>query len=238
MARALMRILVTRPIEDAPQTAKRLESLGHQAIVAPLLEIRFRSGGDISLQGVQAILATSANGVRALASRTTHRDVAVFAVGPQTSQAARQAGFKTVKSAQGDAGALAEATLNWAKPDGGDLLHAAASKTKGDLARTLCAHGFQVRTETLYEAAPVSRLPRLAARALQDNDVDAALFFSPRTASIFAKCVEAADLRASCARIIAACISEAAAKALQPLKFREIRVAAKPNQEAVLALIG
>lgn len=233
-----MRVLVTRPGEDAGDTAARLKALGHDAVLSPLLEIRTRAGAEISLDGVQAVLATSANGVRALVARTPNRNVAVFAVGPQTAEAARAAGFADVKTADGDADVLAKAVLHWATPGGGTLLHAAATETKGHLARTLGAQGYDVRTETLYEAAATSSLPEKAAAGLRRDEIDAILFFSPRTASVFAGLVAAAGLAASCRRIIAVCISAATAKALAPLQFRELRIADKPNQDAVFAQLG
>jgi uroporphyrinogen-III synthase len=83
-----MRILVTRPAEDGADIARRLGDLGHEALLAPLLQVRFRDGAALELDGVQALLATSANGVRALTRQTERRDVPLFAVGPQTADAA------------------------------------------------------------------------------------------------------------------------------------------------------
>jgi len=87
-----MRVLVTRPLDDALEIQILLAARGHEVVVAPLLRVAFRRGTEIDLTGVQAILATSANGVRALAQRTERRDVPVFAVGPQTAQAAQALG--------------------------------------------------------------------------------------------------------------------------------------------------
>src|ERR1700733_1933892 len=141
-----MRVLVTRPRADTEIAAAKLIALGHSVIIAPLLEIRFEDGPEISLDGIQAVLATSSNGVHALARRTQRRDVPLFAVGAQTAHVAREHGFKTVRNAEGDAAALAEATGNWARPDGGVLLHAAGVETKGQLAAALTANGFRVVT--------------------------------------------------------------------------------------------
>src|SRR5258706_7453594 len=98
-----MRLLVTRPRDDAEAFAKALCARGHVAIVAPLMEMRVVAGAPVALEGVQGVLATSANGVRALAARTTPRDVTIYAVGPQTAEAAREAGLTVVISAEGDA---------------------------------------------------------------------------------------------------------------------------------------
>ena len=104
-----MKILVTRPLEDGRQIAARLAEMGHQALLAPLLEPRFFDGPEPALDDVQAILATSANGVRALIRRTPRRDIPIFAVGPQTAEEATKAGFTEVRSADGDA-------VRWRKP--------------------------------------------------------------------------------------------------------------------------
>ena len=95
---------------------------------APLLTVQIFDGPKLALDGMQAILATSANGVRALAVRSDARDVPVFAVGPQTADAASQAGFIRVRNADGDAVALADAVSGWADPKAGALLHAAGAE--------------------------------------------------------------------------------------------------------------
>src|ERR1041385_1135905 len=102
-----MRVLVTRPRDDAERTAGLLRARGHEPILSPLMEIRFVDGPEIPPERIQAILITSANGVRGLARRTAHREVPVFAVGAQTAAAAKAAGFSNVKSANGEARALA-----------------------------------------------------------------------------------------------------------------------------------
>jgi len=233
-----MRILVTRPPEDAQRTAAELEARGHEAVVAPLVEIRFRDGPQLGLEDVQAILATSANGVRALARRTQRRDIPVFAVGPQTASEARQAGFLRVKNAQGDATALAEAAMRWSDPGGGTLYHPGVAQTKVGLAETLRAAGFTVVNEILYDAVPLSELPSAAADALSFGTVDAVLLFSPRGARAFAEAVRRAGLGEACSKLEALCISRATADALAPQRFRAIRVAARPDQDAILALLA
>ena len=233
-----MRVLVTRPKEDAEETAVRLRARGHTVLIAPLIEIRFVDGPEIPFGGVQAILATSSNGVHALARRTSRRDVPLFAVGAQTARAAHSSGFATVKSADGDARALAAATVNWAKPNAGALLHAAGAETKGALAESLRAAGFEVRTEVLYDAIGVNELSTNVLIALTAGNLDAVLLFSPRSARIFSDCVVKADVADSCTALEALCISAVAADNLSVLPFRAVHVAKRPDQEALLALLG
>ena len=232
-----MRVLVTRPLQDALETARMLETMGHSALIAPLLEIRFLDGPELLLDGVQAVLATSANGVRAFARRTTDRAIPVFAVGMQTAEAAKAAGFANVRSADGDADALAKAVAQWTTPGAGALLHAAGKEAEGKLEADLKRAGFSVQRETLYEAVAAKELAAEAARALKGSRLDAALFFSPRSARTFCECVNHLGLGDHVRGLVACCISAKAANALT-LVFQEVRIAERPNQDALLRCLG
>ena len=228
-----MKVLVTRPAEDGAEIAQKLAEMRHEALLAPLLRIEFHAGPPLALDDVQAILATSANGVRAVAKRTRRRDLPLFAVGPQTAVAAEAAGFIRIRNAAGDAIALAARAREWADPAKGALLHAAGEEAPGALAESLRAESFQVRRENLYRVVPVQELPLEAASALAQGMVDAALFFSPRSAQVFAARVRQAGLDTS--SVVAVCISENTVKALGDIEFRETRVALAPNQDSLLA---
>lgn len=232
-----MHILVTRPLEDGRDIAALLAGRGHRAVLAPLLEPRFLDGPLLEEQGgelenVQALLATSANGIRAFIRRSARRDLPVFAVGPQTAHAALKSGFADVRSADGDAKALAAATRRWASPQG-ILLHVCAQDAPGALAESLTAAGFSVRRCALYAIEPATRLPPEAAIALKQGALDAVMFFSPRTARIFGGLAD--TLPTEC--LTAFCISPATAQALTRSRFAKIAVAEKPNQDAMLALV-
>jgi uroporphyrinogen-III synthase len=227
-----MRVLITRPREDSAVIAARLADLGHRPLVAPLLEPRWFDGAELDLGGIAAILVTSANGVRALVRRTPRRDIPVFAVGPQTTEEARAAGFTRVENADGDARALAAAVPRWMAPDAGPLLHVCGEDSVGHLAEDLSSLGYAVCRETLYAIDAVP-MPPQAIEALRNDALDAALFFSPRSARIFLEQAAGLPLRA----VTAFCISPATAAALPKSRFGAVRVAAKPNQDALLALL-
>ena len=76
-----MRLLVTRPREDAEVLAVLLRERGVETIIEPLISIRDVDGPGLDLAGVQALLITSANGIRAFSRRQGDRDIAVFAIG-------------------------------------------------------------------------------------------------------------------------------------------------------------
>lgn len=226
-----MKVLVTRPLEDAEDTAGQLGVRGHQALVAPLLVKKFLDGPSLALENIQAVLATSANGVRALARRTARRDLPLFAVGPQTAEAALAAGFIQVRNANGDARALGLATLQWARPENGPLLHVHGGQGAGALAAGLREQGFDVEEKVLYAVEP-QELSREAVMALKEGALDAALFYSPRSAALFRDFVRKEGLATE--KLMAICISKATAAALADLPFAGVRIATAPNQAALM----
>jgi uroporphyrinogen-III synthase len=229
-----MRILITRPQQDAARFAELLQARGHEPLCAALLSVRFFDGPELTFEGVSAVLVTSANGVRALARRTRERDLPLFAVGPQTADAARVAGFEKIECSDGDAATLAEAMLDWVKPEDGVLLHAASADTEGRLKTLLAEEGYRVAVQMLYEVVPIHKLPDSAREALVNKALDAAVVFSTNSALALHDCIERAGLTEACRSMVAVCISKVAAEALLTLPFRSVVVAEKPNQNAML----
>jgi uroporphyrinogen-III synthase len=234
-----MRVLVTRAEGDAEKLAARLAERGHHSIIENLMTIRFRPEAARSfgpfLDGVQAILFTSANGVRAFAEATSRRDFRAFAVGDATAAAARNAGFADVTSADGTVDDLAKLVIGRLKPRNGAVFHAAASVTAGDLQGLLEAAGFSVRRAALYEAVEAERLSDATRQAIAQHEIDAALFFSPRNAATFVRL--AAGLEEGCQHMVAVALSSAVAEKLAPLPWRRVAVAAAPNESALLAAL-
>ncbi len=231
-----MRVLVTRPRPDAETFAAHLHRLGHTTIVEPLIDIAFLDGPTLDLAGVQALAFTSANGARAAAHRTSERKIPVVAVGPTTAAEARTLGFANVSESTGEGvEGLNRHIQGTLKPAAGSILHVTGTVTAGDLKASLVAAGFAARTERIYEAHAAETLSGALTAELAANLVDAATFFSPRTASLFATLIEAENLASACRSMTAVVLSAAVANALQPLAFRGIRIAADPTAEGMLA---
>lgn len=229
-----MRVLITRPHAESESLAPELSARGHVPVVAPMLAIRVRPDAAVDLSDVQAVLFTSANGVRAFAALSDRRDVSVLAVGEASAAAARDAGFPDVASAGGDARDLAALARTRLDPSGGVLFHAAGAVTKGELKAELEAAGFAVRRVPLYDAQPAAELPPAARTALETGALDAVLFFSPRTARTFVRLVNEAGLPAASAPLNAVCLSKAVAAEAAALSWRGVRVAARPDRAALL----
>lgn len=234
MAKPGWRALVTRPREDAESLTAALAIRALEALVEPLMEIHCRMPEAFDLDGVQAILCTSANGVRALARASGERRVPLLAVGDATAARARAEGFDFVESAGGDLGNLARLAAARLRPQEGPLLHVAGNVVAGDLVGLLRAQGFTVERRVLYEARAAVALSPAAVDSLRAGEIAFALFFSPRTAAIFARLADLAGVTECCAKVVALSISAGADAALASLPWRQRRIAERPNQPALL----
>ncbi len=232
-----MRLLLTRPRSEGEALAVRLREVGIETLLEPMLDLMPLPHPPLDLKGVQGALLTSRGAARALADAIPNRDLALYAVGDATADAARQLGFGDVTSAGGDAAALAELVRTKADPAKGALLHVRGVYSAGDLAGDLSASGFTVREAVLYEARPAEQLSTGCAEALRSGALDGALFFSPRSAETFVNLVRMAGLEATAARLDAYCLSDAVAKAAADLGWGCVIVSPSPDLEAMIGLL-
>jgi uroporphyrinogen-III synthase len=165
-------------------------------------------------------------------------DQPVFAVGAATAKRATEAGFKRAFNADGDADSLANLVADTLSPANGSLFLPTGQGQGIDLAVSLRRRGYHVVRRVAYEVVGVSVLPEPAAACLRQHQLAAAMFFSGNTARHFVRLLQAAALSDAVRDVEAVSISERAAVALRPLPWRRISVAAKPNQDAMLALLN
>lgn len=227
------RILVTRANPGAMQTARRLAQKGMMPIVEPLFTIETIPDAELP-DGFDALAFTSANGVRLAAKLTEDREAPVFAVGRRTAEAAREAGFEDVHSADGDVAAL-EAHIRRELSPGAFIVHAGNEEATGDLADHLKAAGFEAMHVPLYRGAAVEAPgPILTQHLSGDVWLDAALIHSPRAARILAGFLEETPRHAP---LPVAAISSAAARPLAD-HASSIETADKPDEPSLFAALA
>lgn len=226
-------VLLTRPEPGATATACRVAALGYVPVLAPLFTIAPLPTPLPAAGTVQAVLVTSGN---ALAALTAFRHLPLLAVGDATAARARAGGFAHAASAAGDSRALARLAAERLHPAAGPLLLACQQGRGEALAAALGAAGFTVERREVYAALPLARLPATAVAALADGSLRAAPFFSTETARLFVR-LAGGVAAARFAGVEALAIAPSAAAALASLRWRCIRVAAAPTEEAVLGLL-
>ena len=231
-----MRLLVTRPEPDAGREAEALAARGHEAVLAPLLKIEFARDVPLDFAGVQALIVTSRNALRARRELPDARKLPLFAVGEATARAARNIGFANVTTGPGTAEELAELIAATLEPKHGPLVYLAGETLAFDLKSRLEAKGFTLCQPVLYRARPAEQLPAQALSLLKSGKVDGAILLSPLTARTFALLIDKHGVVTQGRRLVCYCLSQAVAEVLSVLGF-EVRVAARPREEEVLALV-
>lgn len=235
-----MHILVTRAEPDASELKVQLEALGHTVTVEPLLQIEFMPLKAGAFKSAQALIATSRNGLRALAANAIPPHalkLPIFVVGPGTAELARTLGFARVIEGSGTAGDLVPLIAGQIEPARGAVVYLAGETFAFDLKAALENQRISVNKVIAYRAKPSQTLTARTAQMIADGLLDAVILMSPRTAAIFTQLVSAARLQDSAHRLAYLCLSEAVAQGLQDLGPVRAEVAAKPNADEMLRLV-
>lgn len=236
-----MRLLITRPEEDAVVFKAQLIALGHDVTIEPLLMISTDGTDDIDLDGAQAIIATSRNGLRALAASPqidAAKGLLLFAVGPGTAATARSLGFTTIVEGPSNAAELIPLISEHAEVNSGPLVHLAGDHVKSSFVDELQRLGFFVSQPIVYTTRVATRLASALVASMRNKRIDGVILLSPRTAEVYADLVGQHNLGAACTGIVHFCISAATAARLACLEGVPVRCAERPNLQEMIALIG
>ncbi len=229
-------ILITRPEPGGAETASRVAALGFAPLLAPALVLAPRP---FVMPDAQALLLTSRAAARSV---PVTPGLPVLAVGEATAAEARARGFTHVVAAAGTAAELAGLAAARLDPTGLPLLLAVGQGYALDLAGDLRGRGFRVIRRIAYAAEPARSLPPEVVAAWSAGRIGTVLFHSPRSALCAINLLRAAGLAAGAERVEVLAISrrvgEAAAAAISPGRWRALRHAPRPDEEALLGLLG
>ncbi|MEL6726592.1 MAG: uroporphyrinogen-III synthase [Pseudomonadota bacterium] len=228
-------IIVTRAQPGAQETADRLEALGLQAVVAPMLSLEVIADAKLpSVEEISGLVFTSANGVRTYAAREAARTLTAWCVGPATAAAAEQEGFQDIRESAGNAVDLAHFIAVQSAPTERPLLHVANAAAAGSLKANLEALGYHTSFVPLYRMNRTSIVPPNTADILQRNRPALVLIHSAKGATAFAALMREQSLQ----DWIAVGISEPACAPLAPLKLNAIYTSESPNEDGLFARLS
>jgi uroporphyrinogen-III synthase len=235
-----VRLLVTRPEPEAERTAAALARAGHEVLRAPMLRVEPVAPVDLGRGPWAAVALTSANAARVLAQHPRKIEVVslpAFAVGRHTAEAARAVGFARVESADGNFEDLVRLLAQRRADIAGPLLYPAGEDRAGDLAAALAGWGLQVALVVVYRTVPVEKFPEEVNVALRTGAVEGVLHFSRRSAAAFLAAAEVAGLVENVTGMRHYCLSAQVAEPLSARGLTHLRIAARPQESALLDLL-
>lgn len=235
-----MHLLNTRPKEEADKLATELSQRGVASTVSPLLEIELLPPDAQALAGAQGLIATSRNGLKALALSAAHHQalaLPLFAVGPGTAELARSLRISNIVTGPGAARDLVPVVLAHARPGAGRLVQLGGDKLAFDLKGALTSSGVHLDVLTVYRSRPAPAFTPEALFGLRQGAIDTVLLTSPLAARAFVALANEAGLRQTCQRLVYVCLSQQIATMLAPPDPSTVHVASAPNTEATLDVI-
>ncbi len=232
-----MRILLTRPLEASKKVARNLAEFGIETIISPVISITPRTLDAFEDSRYQAILVTSGNTALAVRRSEFDKKVPVYCVGDETAAQYRQLGFEEIFSASGNAQNLVELVTHQLHPEKGPLLYLSGNIIANDLDKKLMRLGFSVAKKVVYSACAEESLNQETVSALKHERIHGVLFFSARSAEVFVKLLKNTNLQMVTEKMVAYCISKAAANKADRLVWRKIIVAKRPNQSDLLSVL-
>lgn len=231
----MMRVVVTRPQVDGERTATALRTRGHEVLATPLMRLESIAadlGGEWS-----AVVITSANAPKVIGdvrARKALMKLPLFAVGERSAEAARQAGFTDVTSANGDVRDLVRLIAARRVDGKAQLLYLAGEDRAADLVAELSSRGIAAEMRIVYRAVPVP-FPLALIAALEAGEVDAVMHFSRRSAENYVAGAKKAGIARSALGVRHLCLS---AQVAEPLAgASRIAIAARPDEAALIELL-
>jgi len=230
-----MRIVVTRPQSDGERTASALRARGHRVLVAPLMQVEPVAADLGGSWG--GVIITSANAPNAIASNPSRIALAglpLFAIGDRSAEAARDAGFKDVTSANGDVRDLLRLIAARGGVGLAPLLYLSGEDRAADLVHELSTREIAAEMRVVYRAVTVPFPPALI-EALKAGDVDTVLHFSRRSADNYVAGAKMAGIIGPALAVRHLCLSAPVAEPLA--SAASVAVAARPDEAALIELL-
>ena len=233
-----MRVLVTRPMAMAAETAEKLRALGHEALLAPMLDIVARAIGDLPAATVDAVILTSRNALEVLAQDerlAPYRRAPLLVVGNRSAWRARDLGLPQPIEVADDVAGLMAAIIDHHRDK--RLLYLRGADVTQDVARILRREGVRIEETIAYEAVARTSMAPSMRQALKSKKIDGVLFYSARTVEVFVRLITQEGKKGLCRPMIAYCLSSHISTKLPLDMFGGMRVAPQPREAALLALL-
>ena len=228
------KVLITRAEANCSEIITELQTLGHNVIHEPIIDIVFCAENKKVSDDIQTILITSVNAITALTKLSAKRNVAILCVGKTTTATAQKLGFKKVIFAGSTSLELYNYVNSNHRPDAGKLIYLSGENIAFDLAEKLKHDGYKATRLVVYKAKAKENLSDNFINSWKNRSISSAFFYSKRSAKIFLSLLEKENLSTSTNKTDVFCLSQNVADVFSDIKGYTCYVAETPDQEALL----
>ncbi len=230
-----MKVLLIRRASESLRTAVRLKEAGFETEVFSLFEKR-GIAHQPRLTEPDFLVFTSAAGAESfsLGSIEVNWDIPVYSVGPRTSEALVEIGYKNIRQGDGDAQQLAQRIIAEQSANMGKGIHVCGEDRAFDLTAALKVHSIELELCVAYRIEAI--VPdRTAFEYCMNSLKDGFVFlYSPASARHFSKLIGMLDLTDKSRLLSVVAISEKTSLAASNGLVKNIYLAENPNEQAMI----
>ena len=233
-----MKVLLTRPSEDAISTSNYLKNFSIESCVAPLLKIKKVKHKKIDGEKYDFFLFTSKNGVRnfSLKNENLNNTKIIFAVGRETKEALVNLGYKNLVNTNGNLDNLKMKIVKYLKPNS-KIIHPTYLSQNIQLENFFHNHNCKYFCVQCYSAEKVNEQKSLFKKFMTSKDNNMITLYSSLTAHSFIDEIKKLNLVECSRKKLFIVISEKVKKVLLSFDGFNVLVADHPNENAMIDLV-
>lgn len=227
-----MKILITRPLQQAKKTAKEIKN--GKTIIFPLIKILNKklSKKDKNLiNEAKALAFTSTNAVHAFAKNYKERNFVTYAIGDKTSEELKKLKFRKVISANGSLKKLKALIKNEkTKP----VIYFSGNIVTEKIEKELKEKVIRIE---IYKSTYPSIFSQKIKTEIAEDKITHALFYSEQTAKVFIELAKKHKIIKNCQKIKVLALSRRIAKRFKNHGFKQVKYSVQPSEKTLLGML-
>jgi len=227
-----MNILIPRPYNLAINSQIKISKSGKKSVIIPFIKIKYL---DVKIEDnhYDYIILTSQNSIATFENNPWMKDKSILVVGEKTKEILLKKDCKKILLNEENVGDLIDSICEKI-PVSSNMLYICGDHLSYDLKSSLKSKAYNVTSKVVYNSDAIIELTKSEINQI-NNVVEIVMFYSPRTAKIFADLVLKYNFYTR--NKVAICISDRCVDSVIKLKWKEIKVSSAANETKMLELI-
>jgi uroporphyrinogen-III synthase len=238
-----MRCLITRPKGLQTKYISQIKELGFEKIYwESLITIDPIAVSQNSLGTADVFVVTSQQAIPIISQCIINKEIPIWCVGKTTAAVAQVHGFTHIFTGMANNGAaLLDGLITFLEENfqknNSRIIHFSGDVIRVDITEELRKRGYlKAERIVVYQTTKSEAFSLETTLALQENKVDCAFFYSPRTSRLFEELCYKHNLVNSCRFITAFCLSSAVAEGLERLPFKNVIISQSESSDEMFFL--